>query len=59
MEELIKLCTKDVRFNFYENTYPQKQGVVMGSTLAPVLAFIIMIELEKAIILKLSQHLQF
>ena len=31
----------------------------MDSTLAPILTFIMMVELERAIILKLSQHLQF
>ena len=31
MEELIKLCTKDVHFNFNETTYVQKDGVATGS----------------------------
>ena len=59
MKELIQLCTKDVHFNFNGTTYVQKDGVAMGSRLAPVLAGIFMVELERAVIPKLSQHLQF
>ena len=59
MKELIKLCTKDVLFNFNGTTYVQKDRVAMGSLLAPVLAGIFMVELERAVIPKLSQHLQF
>ena len=59
MKKLIKLCTKDVHFNFNGITYVQKDGVAMGSPLAPVLAGIFMVELERAVIPKLSQHLQF
>ena len=59
MKELIKLCTKDVHYNFNGTTYAQKDGVAMGSPLAPVLAGIFTVELERAVIRKLSQHLQF
>ena len=59
MKELVKLCTKDVHFNFNGTTYVQKDGVAMGSPLPPVLAGIFMVELERAVIPKLSQHLQF
>ena len=59
MKELIKLCTKDVHFNFNGTTYVQKGGVPMGSSLAPVLAGTFMVESERAVIPKLSQHLQF
>ena len=58
MKELIKLCTKDVHFNFNETTYVQKNRVAMGSWFAPVLAGIFMVELKRAVIPKLS-HLQF
>lgn len=57
MEELIKLCTKDVYYNF-KTRYLQENRVIMGSLLAQVLAFNNMVELERAIIAKLS-HLQF
>ena len=59
LKELIKLCTKDVHFNFNGTTYVQKDGVGMGSPLAPILAGIFMVELEGAVIPKLFQHLQF
>ena len=59
MRILIKLCTKDVHFNFNGTTYVQKEGVGMGSLLAPVLGGIFMVELERTVIPKLSQHLQF
>ena len=59
MTELIKLCTKDVHFNFNGFTYVQKDGVAMGSPLAPVLVGIIMVKLERTVFPKLSQHLQF
>ena len=39
--------------------YVRKDEVAMGSPLAPVLAVIFMVELERVIIPKLSQHLQF
>ena len=58
MKELIKLCKKDVHFNFNGSTYVQKDGVAMGSPLAPVLASIIMVKLERTVFPKLSQHLE-
>ena len=59
MKELIKLCQKDVHFNFDGTTYAQKDVVATGSLLAPVLPGIFMVELERGVIPKLSQHLQF
>ena len=59
MKELIKLCTKDVHFNFNGTADVQKDGVAMASPLAPAPAGIFMVELERATITKLSQHLQF
>ena len=37
MKELIKLCMKDVHFNFNETKYVQKNRVAMGSPLTPAL----------------------
>ena len=59
MKELIKLCAEDVHFDFNRSTYVQKNGLAMVSPLAPVLAGIFLVELEKAVIPTLSQHLQF
>ena len=53
MKELIKISTKDVHFNFNGTTYAQKDGAVMGSPLALVLAGIFMVELETAVLPKL------
>ena len=46
MKELLILCTKNVHFTFNNETYIPVDGVVMGSTLGPVLAKIFMVELE-------------
>ena len=54
MKELTKNRTKDFYFNFNGNTYVQKDPVAMGSPLVPVLAGIFMVELERAVMLKLS-----
>ena len=56
---MIKLCTKDAYFNFNGTTDVQKDEVAMASPLAPAPAGIFMVELERAAITKLSQHLQF
>ena len=50
---------KDVHFNFNETKYVQKNRVAMGSPLTPVLACIFMVELERVVISKLSQHHEF
>ena len=42
-------CTKTV-FSFNNNIYKQKDGVSLGSSLGPILANIIMTELEKIIV---------
>ena len=59
MKDLIKFCTKDIHFNFNWTIYVQKDGAAMGSPLASVLAVIFMVEFERAVVPKLSQHLQF
>ena len=59
MKESMKLCTKDVHFNFSGTAYLQNDGVAMGSPLVPVLASFFMVELERTFIPKLSQYLQF
>ena len=59
MKDLITLCTKNVPFTFNNEIYQQRDGVAMGSPLGPVLAGIIMVELENSIVPKLNSHLQF
>lgn len=53
MKELFYLCTKNVRF-FNDEINIQNDGAAMGLLLGPVLADIFMAELEKNIILSLS-----
>ena len=59
MKELINLCTKDVHFNFNGTICVKKNGLAMVSPSAPVLAGIFIVELERAVVPNLSQHLQF
>ena len=59
MKDLITLSTKNVPFTFNNEIYQQRDGVAMGSPLGPVLAGIIMVELENSIVPKLNSHLQF
>ena len=59
VKDLITLCTKNVPFTFNSEIYQQRDGVAMGSLLGPVLAGIIMVELENSIAPKSNGHLQF
>ena len=58
MKELLHLCTKNVYFTFDGEIYIQIDGVAMGSPLGPVLANIVLVELEKIIIPKLEKEVQ-
>ena len=55
MKELLLLCTKNVHFTFNGQTFIQVDGVAMGSPLAPLLADIFMIELERSLIPNLQK----
>ena len=57
MRELILLCTKNVHFTFNDETFTQVDGVAMGSPLAPILANIFMVELERNLIPILKDNL--
>ena len=50
MKEILILSTKNVHFTFEFRTYVQTDGVPMGSPLGPVLADIVMIELENSLL---------
>ena len=54
MGKLTKDTCKKTAFSFDNIIYEQIDGVSMGSPLAPVLASIIMTELEKTVVQKLS-----
>ena len=57
MRELILLCPKNVHFTFNGETFTEVDGVAMGSSLAPILAGIFMVELERNLIPILKGHL--
>ena len=57
MRDLLLLCTKKVHFSYNGDIYTQADGVVMGSPLGPVLAGMFMVELERTILLTLSEHM--
>ena len=59
MRDLLLLCTKNVHFTFEGKIYIQIDGVAMGSPLAPVLADIFMVELERIVVPTLATHLRF
>ena len=59
MIDLLLLCRKNVQFTFEGKIYIQIDEVVMGSPLAPVLADIFMVELERIVVPTLATQLRF
>ena len=59
MKDMLILCTKNVHFSMNGDIYLQIDGVAMGSPLGPVLAGIFMVELERALVPKLSNYIKF
>ena len=57
MRELILLFTKGVHFPFSGETITEIDSVAMGSPLAPILAGIFMVELERKLIPIFKDHL--
>ena len=55
MKELLLLCTKNAHFTFNDDIYQQCDGVAMGSLLGPVIAGIIMVELERTLLPRLTE----
>ena len=58
MKELLKLCAKNVPFTFEGNIYVQNDGLAMGLPLGPILANIFMLELERSLILTLTDKMK-
>ena len=58
LEKLLYLCTKHVHFSYGKRIYIQVDGVAMESPLGPILANIVMTELEIAMIPSLGNYLQ-
>ena len=55
MKDILLLCTNNVHFVFNGQIYIQVDGIAMGSPLAPLLADIFMIELERSLIPNLQK----
>ena len=56
-EKVLRLCLDTMNFNFNEMTYFQKGGLPMGSPFSPILADIVMDDLEKEILTTLGFQL--
>ena len=59
MREILLLCTKNVHFTSGDLVYLQTDGVAMGSPLGPVLAGILMVDLERSLVLLVTAELSF
>ena len=57
MKELLLLCTKNAHFTFNDDIYQQCDGVAMGSPLGPVIAGIIMVELDRRLLPRLTEYM--
>ena len=57
MKDLLILCTKNVHFSFNGEIYIQCDGVAIGSPLGSALAGSFMVELERSLVPKLSEHM--
>ena len=58
MKETLLLYKKNVHFS-YNHIYIQRDGVAMGSPLGPVLAEILMVNLERLLVPKLNVYINF
>ena len=59
MREILLLCTKNVHFTSGDLVYLQTDGVAMGSPLGPVLAGILMVDLERSVVPLVTAELSF
>ena len=57
MKELLLLCKKNVHFMFNNDIYQQCDGVVITSSLGPVIAGIFMVELERTLLPRLIEYM--
>ena len=58
MKIILILCTRNVHFTLNNEIYIQNDGVAMGSPLGPILAGILMVELENTLVPKLKQYIK-
>ena len=57
MKTLLYSCTKHVHFTYNQEIYSQRDGVIMGSPIGPVMANIFMVGLENNVLPPLSSHM--
>ena len=57
MRNLLLLCSENVHFCFGSDIYQQNDGVVKGSPIGPVVAGILMVELETRIIPTITDNI--
>ena len=58
MKTILILCTRNVHFTLNNEIYIQNDGVAMGSPRGPILAGILMVELENTLVPKLKQYIK-
>ena len=59
MKEMLLPSTKNVHFSYNHDIYIQRDDVVIGSPLGPVLAGIFMVNLERLLVPKLNVYINF
>ena len=59
MKQLLNLCANSVYFAFDGKIYVQNDGVVIGWQLGPVLANIIIVDLEQLVIPSLMDKMKY
>ena len=57
MRDLLLLCTKNVHFSCNGNIFTQVDGMAIDSSLGPILASILMVELERIVLPTLREHM--
>ena len=58
MKQVLRLCTKNVRFSYDGTIYQQCDGIAIGSPLGPALARIFMVHIERTLIPTLTEHMK-
>ena len=57
MRDLLLLCTKNVHFSCNGDIFTQVDGMAIDSSLGPILASILMVELERIVLPNLREHM--
>ena len=57
MRDLLLLCSKKVHFSYNRDIFTQAEGMATDSSLASILASILMVELEKTVLPNLREHM--